>query len=75
MKRRLFDLPEDASIYAIAQSQGAQAVLSDYYLPHQQIADFDPSSEEVASVIHFESVVDRNLRQHMPRIGRQLNAA
>ena len=75
LNKRLFELPEDASIFAIAQRQGARVVFSDYYLPHKRIPGFVPSSEEEASVIHFESNLDRSLRQHMPRIGRQLNAA
>jgi hypothetical protein len=75
LNRRLSDLPEDASIFAIAQSQGARAAFGDYYLPHQRIASFSPSTDEEASVIHFESNLDRTIRQHMPRIGRQFRAA
>jgi len=68
-------LPEDASIFYLAQCHGARVEFSQYYLPHQQIPTFVPSPDERASVIHFESGLGPHLRQHMQRIGQHLMAA
>ncbi len=75
LKRPVFHLPEDASIFQLANSQGARVRFHQYYLPHARIPDFVPSPLEAASVIHFESGLGAHLRKHMHRIGEQLQAA
>lgn len=71
----VYRLPEDASIFKLAQHSGARVLFSDFYLPKERIPTFVPSSQEEACLIHFESSPSLNLRPHMTRISRRLDAA
>lgn len=75
LKLPLFHLPEDASVFQLAKSQGARVQYSEYYLPPARIPTFVPSLVDTASVIHFESGLGTHLREHMYRIGEHLKAA
>ncbi|MBI2823284.1 MAG: hypothetical protein HYX69_01185 [Planctomycetia bacterium] len=75
LKMPVFRLPEDASIFYLAQKLAARVRLSPYYLPHQRIPTFSPSATERASVIHFETGLGPHLRPHMARISNELRAA